>query len=155
MITAEAETCARPRTCLAQSEPWRTVVLFNLHNNQFSSVTQLCPTLCNPTDCSTPGFLVLHHLLELAQSHVHWISDAILPSRPLLPPSPPSFPTIFHNNNNITMNSSSQRRKLRQGKSEHLAQSHGKHHGCEVGVPTVSQWRQTLWFLLAVQFWKA
>ena len=66
-----------------------------------------------------------------------------------------SFPTIFHNNNNAIMSSSSQRRKCRQGKSEHLAQSHGKHHGCEVGVPTVSHQRQTLWFLLAVQFWKA
>ena len=50
------------------------------------SVTKLCPTLCDPMDCSTPGFPVLHYLPEFAQSHVHWGSDAIQPSRPLLPP---------------------------------------------------------------------
>ena len=44
-------------------------------------------------DCSTPGFLVLHHLLELAQTHVHWVSDAIHPSHPLLSPS--LLPSIF------------------------------------------------------------
>ena len=37
------------------------------------SVTQLCLTICNPMDCSTPGFPVLHHLLEVAQTHVHWV----------------------------------------------------------------------------------
>ena len=41
------------------------------------SVIQLCPTLYNPMDCSTPGFPVLYHLLELAQTHVHWVGDAI------------------------------------------------------------------------------
>ena len=44
---------------------------------QFSSVAQLCPTLCNPMDCSTPSFPVLHYLLEFAQTHVHWADDAI------------------------------------------------------------------------------
>ena len=47
------------------------------------SVSQSCPTLCNPMDCSTPGFCVLHHLPELAQTHVHWVSDAIQPISPL------------------------------------------------------------------------
>ena len=47
-----------------------------------------CPTLCNPTDCSTPGFRAHQQLSELAQSHVHRVSDAIQPSRLLLPPSP-------------------------------------------------------------------
>ena len=42
-------------------------------------------TLCDPTDCSTPGFLVLHHLLELAQTHVHQVGDAIQPPHFLLP----------------------------------------------------------------------
>ena len=42
-------------------------------------------------DCSTPGFSVLHYLPELAQTHVHQVSDAIQPSHPLLPPSPPAF----------------------------------------------------------------
>ena len=41
------------------------------------SVSQLCPTLCDPMDCSTPGLPVLHHLPELAQIHVHWVGDAI------------------------------------------------------------------------------
>ena len=49
------------------------------------SVSQSCPTLCDPMDCSTPGFPVHHHLPELAQTHVHWVSDPIQPSRPLLP----------------------------------------------------------------------
>ena len=50
------------------------------------SVTQSCLTLCDPTDCSTPGLPDLHHLLELAQTHVHGVSDAIQTSRPLLSP---------------------------------------------------------------------
>ena len=49
------------------------------------SVAQLCLTLCNPMDCSMPGFPVLHHLPELAQTHVHWVGDAIQPSHPLCP----------------------------------------------------------------------
>ena len=52
----------------------------NLHS--CCSVTQLCPTLWDPTDCSTPGFFVLHCLPELAQTHVHWVSGAIQPSDP-------------------------------------------------------------------------
>ena len=51
---------------------------------QFSSVTQSCPTLCDPTDCSMPGFPVLHYLPEFAQTHVRSFSDAIQPSHPLL-----------------------------------------------------------------------
>ena len=49
------------------------------------SVAQLCPSLCYFKDCSTPGFPALHHLLELAQTHVHWVGDAIQPSHPLSP----------------------------------------------------------------------
>ena len=56
-----------------------------------SSVAQLCPTLCNPIDCSMWGFLVHHQLLELVQTHVHWVGDAIQPSHPLLSPSPAAF----------------------------------------------------------------
>ena len=55
-----------------------------------SVVVQLCLTLCNPMDCRTPGFPVLHHLAEFAQTHVHWVCDAIEPSHPLLPLSPPA-----------------------------------------------------------------
>ena len=56
-----------------------------------SSVAQSCPTLCNPMDCSTPGLPVHHKLLELAQTHVHWVGDAIQPSHPLSSLSPPIF----------------------------------------------------------------
>ena len=55
--------------------------------NEFGSVTQLCLTLCNPTDCSTPGFPVHYQLSELAQTHIHRVSDAIQPSHPLFSPS--------------------------------------------------------------------
>ena len=48
-----------------------------------------CVRLCDPMDCSTPGFPVLH-LPEFAQAHVHWVGDAMQPSHPLSPPSPPS-----------------------------------------------------------------
>ena len=50
------------------------------HSVQFSSVTQLCPTLCNPMDCSTPGFSVLHHLPELTQTHI----ELVMPSNHLI-----------------------------------------------------------------------
>ena len=59
--------------------------------SDFSSVTQSCPALCDPMDCSTSGFSVHHQLLELAQTHVHRVSDAIQLSHPLLSPSPPAF----------------------------------------------------------------
>ena len=55
------------------------------------SVTQLCLTLCDPMDCSTPGLPVPHHLPVLAQTHVHRVGDAIQPSRPLSFPSPPAL----------------------------------------------------------------
>ena len=58
---------------------------------QFSSVAQLCPTLCNPVDRSTPGLPVYHQLPEFTQIHVHWVGDGIQPSHPLSSPSPPAF----------------------------------------------------------------
>ena len=58
---------------------------------QFSSVTQSCPTLCDPMNHSTPGLPVHHQLPELIQTHVHWVGDAIQPSHPLSSPSPPAF----------------------------------------------------------------
>ena len=57
---------------------------------QFSSVAQLCPTLCDPMNRSTPGLPVHHHLPEFTQTHVHRVSDAIQPSHPLSSPSPPA-----------------------------------------------------------------
>ena len=55
------------------------------------SVTQSCLTLCDSMDCSTPGFPVLHYLLEFSQPHVHWVGDAIQPFCPLLSPSLSAF----------------------------------------------------------------
>ena len=55
------------------------------------SVAQSCLTLCNPMDCSTPGFPVHHQLPELTQTHVHRFGDAIQPSHPLSSPSLPTF----------------------------------------------------------------
>ena len=55
---------------------------------QFSSVSQLCPTLCNPMNCSMPGLSVHHKLPESTQTHAHQVGDAIQPSHPLSSPSP-------------------------------------------------------------------
>ena len=63
---------------------------------QFSSVAQSCPTLCDPMDCSTPGLPVHHHLLEITQTHVHPVSDAIQPSHSLSSPSLPAFNLSQH-----------------------------------------------------------
>ena len=57
---------------------------------QFSSVTQSCPTLCNPMNWSMPGLPVHHQLQEFTQTHAHRVGDAIQPSHPLSSPSPPS-----------------------------------------------------------------
>ena len=63
---------------------------------QFSSVVQLCPALCDPMDCSTPGLPVCHQLPEFTQTYVHWVSDVIQPSHPLSSPSPPAFSFSQH-----------------------------------------------------------
>ena len=74
---------------------------------QFSSVTQSCPTLCNPINHSTPGLPVHHQLPEFTQTHVHWVGDAVQPSHPLLsplllPPIPPSI-RVFSNESTLRM----------------------------------------------------
>ena len=63
---------------------------------QFTAVAHLCPTLCDPMNCSTPGFPVYHQLPELTQTHVHWVGDAIQPSHALSPLLllPSTFPSI-------------------------------------------------------------
>ena len=62
----------------------------------FSSVAQLCATLCDPMDHSTPGLHVHHQLPEFTQTHIHWVSDTIQPSHPLSSPSPPAFSLSQH-----------------------------------------------------------
>ena len=64
--------------------------------SQFSSVTQSCLTLCHPVDCIMPGLPVHHQLLELAQTHVLRVSDAIQPSHSLSSLSPPAFNLPWH-----------------------------------------------------------
>ena len=68
-----------------------TVKFTEISMSQFSSVTQSCPTLCDPMDCSMQGFPVHHHFPGFAQTHVHEFSDAIQPCYSLLSPSPPTF----------------------------------------------------------------
>ena len=70
---------------------------FYLWKSIISSVQSLsCVWLCDTMDCSTPGFPVHHQLPELAQTHVHWVSDTIRPSHPLSYPSPPAFNLSQH-----------------------------------------------------------
>ena len=73
-----------------------SVILNNKVILQFSSVTHLCPTLCNPMDHSTPGLPVHHQLPEFTQTHVHWVSDTIQSSHPLSSPSPPALNLSQH-----------------------------------------------------------
>jgi len=76
---------------------WDTNQLYSkaLVNPSVQSV-QSCLTLCNPMDCSTPGFPVHHQLPDLAQTHMHRVSDAIQPSHPLSSPSLPAFSLSQH-----------------------------------------------------------
>ena len=79
--------------CLA---PWRRAQVSvgypyqKVRSDQIRSVTQSCPTLCDPMNHSTPGLPVHHQLLEFTETHVHRVSDAIQPSHPLSSPSPPA-----------------------------------------------------------------
>ena len=70
--------------------------LFHIVFYQFSSVAQSYPTLCDPIDGCMLGFPVHHQVLQLAQTHVHRVGDAIQPSHPLSPPSPPALSHSQH-----------------------------------------------------------
>ena len=83
------------------------------------SIAQWCPTLCDPVDCSMPGFSVLHHLLEFAQTHVHWVSDVIQSSHPLSPPSPPALNLSQHQGLFQWIDSSHQMAKVLQLQLQH------------------------------------
>ena len=85
-----------PALNLSQHQSLFKWIKQSLKSVQSSSVDQSCPTLCDPIDCSTPGFSVYHQLQELAQTHVHWVSDAIQASLPLLSPSLPVFNLSQH-----------------------------------------------------------
>ena len=96
----------------------RTCVQFFCFS-QFSSVDPSCPTLCGPMDYSTPGFPVHHQLLELTQTHVHRVSDAIQPSHPLSSPSPPPFNLSQHQSLFQWVSSSHQMAKVLELQLQH------------------------------------
>ena len=98
-----------------------TVLFWQLFYKSQSSVQLLssCPTLCDPMDCSTPGFPVHHQLLELTQTHVHRVGDAIQPSHPLLSPSPPAFNLSQHQGLFQGVSSSHQVAKLLELQLQH------------------------------------
>ena len=73
-----------------------TLKIQRLSATAISSVAQSCPTFCNPVDCSTPGLLAQHQFLEVAQTHVHQVGDAIQPSHPLSSPSSLVFDPSQH-----------------------------------------------------------
>ena len=77
-----------PRICLPAKLSFRFDGGIKICTDQIRSVTQSCPTLCDPMNRSTPGLPVHHQLPEFTQTHVHWVSDAIQPSHPLTSPSP-------------------------------------------------------------------
>ena len=82
-----------PYTCLYTLN---NSVIFASTLNQFSSVAQSCPTVCDLMNSNTPGLPIHHQLLEFTQTHVHQVGDAIQPSPPLLSPSPPAL-SLFQN----------------------------------------------------------
>ena len=86
---------------------------------QFSSVAQLCLTLCDPMNRSTPGLPAHHQLLGFTQSHVHWVGDAIQPSHPLLSPSPPAPSPSQHQGLFQWVNSSHEVAKIVEFQPQH------------------------------------
>ena len=107
-----------PSTCSPASKPlelevqsfyWYFILSsqYKIRSDQITSVAQLCPTLCDPMNRSTPGLPVHHQLPEFTQTHIHRVSDAIQPSRSLsspspLPPIPPSI-RVFSNESTLRM----------------------------------------------------
>ena len=85
----------------------------------FGSVSQLCLALCNPTDCSTPGFPVHHQLPGFTQTHVHWVSDAIQPSHSLSSPSIPALNLSQHQGLYWWVSSSHQMAKILEIQLQH------------------------------------
>ena len=97
-LSIQNHTCARPLSssspCFVLLYDTQNVIVFVCVSPSVQSLSHV--RLCDPTDCSTPGFPVRHQLLELTQTHVHQVGDAIRPSHPLLSPSPPAFNLSQH-----------------------------------------------------------
>ena len=84
-------------TMTMDSESWRPTLHYVAKETHMTSLQSLSHVrLCNPMDCSTLGLPVHHQDPEFTQTHVHWVSDAIQPSHPLLSPSPPAFSLSQH-----------------------------------------------------------
>ena len=101
---------------------WLSIHTHNISDKevvQFSSVAQLCPTLCDPMDCSTPGFPVHHQLPEFTRTHVHWVGDAIQLSHPLPSSSPPTFNLSQHQGLFQGVSSSHQEAKILEFQLQH------------------------------------
>ena len=96
----------------------RTNIKWSPISVQFSSVSQSCPTLCDPMNRSTPGLPVHHQLPEFTQTHAHWVSDAIQPSHPL-PPSPPASRPSQHQSLFQWVNSSHEVAKVLELQLQH------------------------------------
>ena len=92
---------------------------FIVIHTKLSSVTQSCPTLCNPMNCSTPGLPVHHELPEFTQTHVYWVGDAIQPSLLLSSPSPPALNLSQHQSLFQWVNSSHQVAKVLEVQLQH------------------------------------
>ena len=92
---------------------------FQFSSIQLSSVTQSCPTLCDPMNRSTPGLPVHHQLPEFTQTHVHRVSDATYPSHPLSSPSPPAPNPSEHQSLSQWVNSSHQVAKVLEFQLQH------------------------------------
>ena len=95
--------------------------------HQFISVTQSCPTLCDPMDCSMPGLPVHHQHPESTQTHAHWVSDATQRSHPLSSPSPSAFNLSQHQDLFQWVSSSYQVAKVLDFQLQH--QSFNEHSG--------------------------
>ena len=96
-----------------------SVIVANDVEKNFSSVAQLCLTLRDPMNCSTPGLPVHHQLLEVTQTHIHWVSDAVQPSHPLSSLSPPALNSSQHQNLFQWVNSSHEVAKVLELQLQH------------------------------------
>ena len=103
-----------PKSCT-----WLKQLSMHTKMNQFSLVTQSCPTLCDPMNRNTPGLPVHHQLPEFIQTHVHWSGDAIQPSHAWLSHSPPVFNLSQHQGLFKWVSSSHQVAKLLKFKLQH------------------------------------
>ena len=111
---------------------------------QFSSVSQSCPTLCDPMNQSTPGLPVHHQLLKFTQTHIHGVVDAIQPSHPLLSPSPPAL-NLSQHQSQLFSNESTLRMRWPNYWSFSFSISPSKEH------PGLISFRMDMLDLLAVQ----